>query len=282
MSDYLTRLARKALGREPVLLPRLPGLFEPSAVGGSMGEAASRSEGLSVAEPPARTAADRRPSPFRPRRVAPRATPASPPQPAAIHLPTGEKPPPEASPVPVRGNRPAPALEETAALPGVARPVSWPQRMEDDVSPPGPPSGPAAGAACPAPLEAPPPEPFTRQPQPSSAAGPPSTPVDRLSVHEPPRIEGSGSTRLRVAAAPAPATAALPLAAPAPPPTRSEPRAAKIQISPPPAPAIRVSIGRVEVRLVAPPAPASPSPPSQPKPAMSLDDYLRGRHGGRA
>lgn len=282
MSDYLTRLARKALGREPVLQPRLPGLFEPSTVGGLMGETASRSEGLSEAEPPARTAPDQPPSPLRPRGVVPRATPASPPQPAPIQPPSGEQRPREASPVPARGNRAAPAVEETATLPEVVGPLTRPQRREGGVSPPGPQSGPAAEAARPAALKAPPPEPLAPQPQPSDAVEPAATPVDRLPGHETARIDRSGPTRLRVAAPPAPVTAAPPLAEPAPAPTRSESRAARIQTSSPTAPTIRVSIGRVEVRLLAPPAPPSPSPLSQRKPAISLDDYLRGRHGGRA
>jgi hypothetical protein len=45
------------------------------------------------------------------------------------------------------------------------------------------------------------------------------------------------------------------------------------------APAIRVTIGRVEVRAVTPPPPAEP--PAPPTPRLSLDDYLRS-HNGRA
>ena len=45
------------------------------------------------------------------------------------------------------------------------------------------------------------------------------------------------------------------------------------------APTIHVSIGRIEVRAVAPPAP-QPAP-ARPAPAMSLDEYLRAHNGGR-
>ena len=42
-------------------------------------------------------------------------------------------------------------------------------------------------------------------------------------------------------------------------------------------PSIRVTIGRVEVRAVTPPPPAEPPPPA--KPRISLDDYLRSHRG---
>ncbi len=45
-------------------------------------------------------------------------------------------------------------------------------------------------------------------------------------------------------------------------------------------PTVRVTIGRVEVRAVAP-EPAQPPPMVRPQPALSLDDYLRQRGGGR-
>jgi hypothetical protein len=47
--------------------------------------------------------------------------------------------------------------------------------------------------------------------------------------------------------------------------------------SPPP---VQVSIGRIEIRAAAAPAPARPAAASQ-SPALTLDDYLRRRHGDR-
>jgi hypothetical protein len=47
--------------------------------------------------------------------------------------------------------------------------------------------------------------------------------------------------------------------------------------SPPP---LQVSIGRIEIRAAAAPAPARPAAASQ-SPALTLDDYLRRRHGDR-
>lgn len=47
-----------------------------------------------------------------------------------------------------------------------------------------------------------------------------------------------------------------------------------------PSPTIRITIGRVEVRAVAP-EPAQPPPEARPEPGLSLDDYLRQHTGGR-
>jgi hypothetical protein len=47
-----------------------------------------------------------------------------------------------------------------------------------------------------------------------------------------------------------------------------------------PAPTVRVTIGRIEVRAVPPPAPPEPRPaPRSAEPALSLDDYLKLRRG---
>jgi hypothetical protein len=52
--------------------------------------------------------------------------------------------------------------------------------------------------------------------------------------------------------------------------------AAKIREAPP----IRVTIGRVEVRAIMAP-PASPRAVRRPRPALSLEDYLKQREGGK-
>lgn len=63
------------------------------------------------------------------------------------------------------------------------------------------------------------------------------------------------------------------------------PASADAAAKPEATPTIHVSIGRIEVRAVAPPAPpAPPQPrpsPARPAPQMSLDDYLRAHNGGR-
>ena len=60
----------------------------------------------------------------------------------------------------------------------------------------------------------------------------------------------------------------------------AEPRAER-SASTSPAPIIRVTIGRIDVRLVAPARPLMPSVPSR-KPMLSLEEYLRARNGGQA
>lgn len=48
-----------------------------------------------------------------------------------------------------------------------------------------------------------------------------------------------------------------------------------------PQPAIRVTIGRIEVRAVSPPVPAPRSSTPRPAPALSLQEYLEQRDGGK-
>lgn len=50
---------------------------------------------------------------------------------------------------------------------------------------------------------------------------------------------------------------------------------------PEPAPTIKITIGRVDVRAMMPAAPAPRPAPARPSPALSLDDYLKQRGGGR-
>ncbi|MGH9866941.1 MAG: hypothetical protein ACREAA_02085 [Candidatus Polarisedimenticolia bacterium] len=52
--------------------------------------------------------------------------------------------------------------------------------------------------------------------------------------------------------------------------------------SPQPHPAIQVTIGRVEVRAVAPAPPPSRRKPPAPRPGVTLEEYLRQRGGGRS
>ena len=66
----------------------------------------------------------------------------------------------------------------------------------------------------------------------------------------------------------------------APPPLAVTRQRPSLEVPPAPtaaAPTIRVTIGRIEVRAAAPPAPPEPEPTHRPEPALSLDDYLKGR-----
>lgn len=61
------------------------------------------------------------------------------------------------------------------------------------------------------------------------------------------------------------------------------PREPRVAAPEPPAPTIRVAIGRIEVRAITrPPAPPTQrTAPARPGSALSLDDYLKQRNGGR-
>jgi hypothetical protein len=118
------------------------------------------------------------------------------------------------------------------------------------------------------------------------------TPLDRASGAPPERLEASpGPAIERAPAAGSVSPAWAPLIAP----TRKEPprseasrealegpgtaeRAPAAPAAPPGLPAIRVSIGRIEVRAVAPPAQARP-PAERPRPPLSLGDYLKQQRG---
>jgi hypothetical protein len=50
---------------------------------------------------------------------------------------------------------------------------------------------------------------------------------------------------------------------------------------PEPAPTIKITIGRVDVRAVMPAMPATRTAPARPGPALSLEEYLKQREGGR-
>ena len=64
----------------------------------------------------------------------------------------------------------------------------------------------------------------------------------------------------------------------APPPLAATRQPPSLEVPPAPtavAPTIRVTIGRIEVRAAAPPTPPEPEPTHRPEPALSLDAYLK-------
>jgi hypothetical protein len=146
------------------------------------------------------------------------------------------------------------------------------QTAEDaPIPPPGQDAGETADNPAPPPAPVPPvhavegPERLAPSPEPVPA---PATRVEPQVVNlpeEPPAGRGPqpGSPTV-VPALPAPAPPAAP---------REEQQ--------PPRPAINVTIGRVEVRAVFAPPP-QPAPRPQPAPAMSLEEYLKQRDGGRS
>ena len=85
---------------------------------------------------------------------------------------------------------------------------------------------------------------------------------------------GLQTSRSRPADEPAVVRPVLPTASDLPAGPGSAPRATP-QREPAPLPTIRVTIGRIEVRSSAPALPAAPGLPGRPRPALSLDDYLK-------
>jgi len=53
------------------------------------------------------------------------------------------------------------------------------------------------------------------------------------------------------------------------------------EVKPPEETTIKVNIGRIEVRAVMQPTPIQPLPRTEPKPGLSLEDYLKQRDGGK-
>jgi hypothetical protein len=236
MSDYLTRLAARALGRAEVVQPRLPSLFE-AAASPALDEHVIR-------EAPPRDSGTIRPAP-----------PWSPGRPVAEPASPGDL---SASP----GGRPD--------MPSRVRPAP----PADDAEPS------------------------------SDAAPPPGTAAmfarDRDAARARDAYDGAGLEDGRAErrdARPSPADVPPDLAQPVAPPrhradaTRSEARDAAparglrpaVAVERPArenAPSVRVTIGRVEVRAVAPPPPR-PAPARPRAPRLSLEEYVRLRDEGR-
>ena len=315
MSDFLSRLVGRAMGRTPVVRPRLASLYEAGpAVSGApesgFGEPRAPDDSPRL-ESTEETAADA-PSPRRSRDEAPGADPEA----SAVPRRPGDADAAVAGPsVSERPRHDAPSrVAVRASKPAATEPPS-------DASRPSPtetPDPPEAGARSRRPARPTPAGRVTpqdvresRPPRPvREGAGPPAETADRpeaLAVPSPTRrAPAEGPTPRRPDATPAapsvgnsdevadrrlrPAVTAVPegraerapaidgdfrRAADRPATPRAETR--KRATSPPARePTIQVTIGRIEVRAVTPPAqPAKPKKPTAPR--LSLDDYLRRR-----
>jgi hypothetical protein len=249
MSDFLDRVAARAIGGEATLAPRLPSLFEPSAhtpILPAVQEdgSATANHATSPAEDTLRAVEPLRP----PRATSPRPTDAS--RLASIEPPAARTLAPVAS-VP---DRATPATAR-AAPPMPSAPITTRARV--------PPSESESASAEPAmPLPVQPRQ--TRTAPPRAEAAPalvgsllsPSAPVFATPRIAPARERVDHASAIRPRAAPDGGHAA-----------------------PASEPIVHVSIGRLEVRA----APAAAAPArrrDEPRPA-SLDDYLRHR-GGKA
>lgn len=259
MSDFLGRLAARAVGTAPALRPRPRALFEPDAIAGA--------EPLEVEEereaPPAPRA---RPSAAPPEAPEPITRAAEPPPAAEPEAPPAPRARPERHAVertaqaPQREAPPAPRPQRATAAP----PVVVEQRREV-VAPPPPPAAP--------PRREPRPRPPARELAATSVVRrAPDEPAETLVT--PPLPE---SLPLRSQAI-ARARSLAPPPAPAP-----QPGAAPVRDAPPrpaPEPVVEVTIGRLEVRAATPGQPARPAPTVERAEPLSLDRYVRERARG--
>ena len=243
MSDFLDRLAARAIGGEAALAPRLPSLFEPLARAPSMatadeGEAPARTRDASRLPPPAAAPPPRPPVPAR-ELIEPRAPRPSPAEPAPLPLPAraaadapGASMPPSRAAAPARAMAAEPSPARSAPDSAVATPTSVAPRAarltpvrHESMQPPA-----AIGALLPAPTPV-----FATTHAATAPAQPGRTAAMRL------RRDAQAAQGNRAGGEPV----------------------------------VHVSIGRLEVRA----APAAVAPPRRrdgPQPG-SLDDYLRQR-----
>ena len=251
MSDFLARLAARAIGDEATLAPRLPSLFEPSAHTSILPlireDTTATARHVTVPADDTPPVADPR---HPPRATSPRPIDAS--RPALIEQPPTRVPPPAVTPVPDRATPVTVRAVSPATLPMTAVAAAPPR-----VPPPEPVThaGPLqASPVQPRQARTVPPRPETTPPAIGTLL-PPAPVFANARVapaHE--QTEHAAAVRPRAASATQRAVAA------------SEP-------------VVHVSIGRIEVRAT-PAAPAPPRRRDEPRPA-SLDDYLRQR-GGKA
>lgn len=118
--------------------------------------------------------------------------------------------------------------------------------------------------------------------RPAEDAAPPRRGADPRPARSPSTGTRSGEDRAPAAPLPPSASTPSPSIVMVQPVVRSAPPPAAVAEAaeaPAPAPVIEVSIGRIEVRATQ--APASAAPVRHASSALSLDDYLRRRGGGR-
>lgn len=254
MTDFMHRLASRALGDGPALSPRLPSWFEPVA-----GTAAVPAIDLGDAEMPhAPRQATTPPEPPATTHAVPRATAEATPSMPARHAPASNAKPPSVSAAPrgvAHGERGPVAIEvREARPPAKAEPSSTLKIMRapsaDTVHP--------APAAMPGRVDAPKAEAPVRQLPSNGVLLPPTAPVFPPARHDVAAREPHPEARMR----------------------GGDPSMAR-RAAPPAEPVVHVSIGRIEVRAAPSPAPA-PARRREERAIGGLDDYLRQRQGKAA
>jgi hypothetical protein len=281
-TDFLSRIAAKAVGAAPLVEPRLPSRFEtrpegPAETGPAWQEPLETEVEISAAPAvparrrPAVELAATGPGPTEAEAADPvdEARPRSPREAGrAERAAAAAQPPPLPTPRLVAVTEPAPAsrrTEEAHAMADVPRPLLVPPPQAEPRKPP-------LSATPP-----PDPEPF---PPPARERGRPSPPAPEAAESDRPvpnRLEEPARSSRPQAVAP---DLAIRMPEVRPRPTRGEIRAAE-PAPPPRPPVVNITIGRVEVRAPAAAAPPPrPARPSRPEP-QSLADYLKQRGGRR-
>ncbi len=311
MNDFLTRMARSALGLTPTAKVLAASRYVP---GPEVAEQVVETEAPHAREEPSPPAPRRADVPAG--RIDAIPAPPPPPLPETASRPgatiaraaAAVSPPPRPASAPIETREPARAAEPIA-ITAAPRP---PERMGERATRP-PRHDPidavevrAAAAPSPGRRAVAPGEPLRGR---EASEGPESRDDDttrrEASTSRHPEIAPAAVTTRPLAAEPAPVPAAppqrtpssplvevssrrrpsspgrpssreRPSARPLAPPVRGR-RDERVPETPAEPPSIRVTIGRVEVRAVSPPPPAEPPPPA--KPRISLDDYLRSHRG---
>ena len=274
MSDYLTNLAARALAPVPTIVPRQGSLFEPvaarsgpSAVGRPADDwEEGRGESSEVEPHP--SAARSRLFPARPR-------------------PAAESPVEASAPSPVTGiPQPSTWPDHSREVSALVSPVARVTKNESIAAAP-----PAESPTAPAPTPAPRLWPVATD-RPPPGHEPAESPREEPPLKEPRhglrrKVEASNVAEDRGETArqsPRPVAPAREPFAPtviASSPQRPEPATAAPSHQAAGPPTIRITIGRVEVRAVAPAAAAVAVPRAASRPRLSLEDYLKERSGGR-
>ncbi len=256
MNDLLDLLAR-SFGHEltGVIQPRLPARFEATAIGPRETDLETGAASLAVATPPARERPNQSPD------IVTLSSPALDTS-ETVRISSGialatdrqDEPAPHnlAAPTPLTGQTGA----QPATTPTVTQPmVVWPT-----------------------------PPVLTVQATPNLTPPKPALAAEQTVLTEadaPISIQSSRTILATTSAAATPTAPALTLPhltlAATPDSTPSSQR----ETRPLPPSRMTITIGRIEIRAIPPTAPPARSRPSLPKPALSLDDYLRRREGGK-
>ncbi len=281
MNDLLAHLLARSFRSElrDAVQPRLPARFERAR--------ASLTEPTSFPDTARQT--------LSPLTCAPLVPPNAPAPPLTTTLPPNAPAPPPATTLPPNAPAPPPTTTPPGALPALPARLLPPADSQASLPAQLPAASPAQPAMADAPIE-----PAQNGPRatgrvipsasdtPAEAAQPVT---DSLAISPTPKLNSErhsgGESPI---APPPPASGSAPMSATAPgalPVTVSSNSPTPVVSArqetelPPRAPRITISIGRIEIRAIPAPPPSAQPRSRTPAPALSLDDYLSRRNGGR-